>query len=153
MAGIGRIVGGKQIEKALLEAFQQWTEDDVNGRHWREKFEKKYEYADRTTKRKEKPPARNPRDILDTEELYESGIESYDYSEGSTVARADWHWDAKNSSGQEYAWYVHEALEGSSKGYPRRWTDELASDYLFDQSDIKQDLMDRIALELGKLAP
>jgi hypothetical protein len=149
MAGIARIVGTKALEKALLSAFQQWTEDDVNGEYWREQFEKDYKYANRITKRKEKPPAENPRDILDTEELYESGVKSYDYSVNNIGARADWHWNAKNSSGEEYAWYVHEALEGSSKGYPRRWTDELASEYLFEDSEIKGRLMSRIDQSLN----
>lgn len=149
MAGIARIVGAKALEKALLSAFQQWTEDDVNGKYWRERFEEKYPYANRITDRKEKPPASNPRDILDTEELYESGVRSYDYSTNNTGARADWHWDAKNSSDQEYAWYVHEAEEGPSRGYPRRWTDELASEYLFEGSEIKGRLMVRIDQSLN----
>ena len=152
MAGIGRIVGGEQIEKALLQAFQQWTDEDVNGRYWREKFEDQYPYPGPVTIRKEKPPAGDPRDILDTEALYESGVESYDYEEGQSMARASWHWDAKNSSGQEYAWFVHEG-KGPASRAPRRWTDELASDYLFDQSDIKKDLMSNISTQLDKLAP
>lgn len=151
MAGIARIVGGDDIERLLLDAFEQWTEEDVNNRYWRKRFEEKYPYANRITKRKEKPPASNPRDILDTEELYESGIRSYDYNASSNGARADWHWDAKNSSGEEYAMYVHEAEKGPSAGYPRRWTDEFASDYLFETSEIKDELMDRIAIELSKL--
>lgn len=150
MAGIARIVGAEKIEEALLNAFEQWTRDDVNGRYWRERFEERYPYPGPVTIRKAKPPAGDPRDILDTEALYESGVESYDYDKNSQGARAEWHWDAKNSSGQEYAWYVHEG-EGPASRAPRRWTDELSSDYLFETSDIKLDLMDGIANELGKI--
>ena len=149
MAGTARIIGAKALEKALLSAFQQWTEEDVNGEYWRERFEEKYKYANRITVRKEKPPAGNPRDILDTEELYDSGVKSYDFSLNSNGARADWHWNAKNSSEKEYAWYVHEAEEGPSEGYPRRWTDELASEYLFEGSEIKSRLMNRIDRSLN----
>jgi len=152
MAGIARIVGGEEFEKALLRAFEDWTEEDVNGSYWRERFKEKYPYPGPVTIRKAKPPAGNPRDILDTEALYESGVDSYDYETGSREARASWHWDAKNSSGIEYAWYVHEG-EGPYSREPRRWTDEFQSDYLFEMSDIKGELMDRMATELAKIKP
>ena len=152
MAGIARIVGGESLEKALLRAFEDWTEEDVNDRYWRERFEKKYKYPGAITVRKNGERAGDPRNILDTEALYESGVDSYDYEKGEFEALATWHWNAKNSSGIEYAWYVHEG-EGPYSREPRRWTDEFQSDYLFETSNIKGELMDRMATELAKIKP
>jgi hypothetical protein len=148
MAGIARIVGAKQLEQALLSAFEEWTREDVNERYWREKFEDKYRYPGPPTLRKNGEIARDPRDILDTESLYESGVESYKFTRGATGAEANWHWDAKNSSGEEYAWFVHEG-QGPYSRAPRRWTDELASEYLFETSEIKRDLMDALDRHLN----
>lgn len=148
MAGTARIIGTKALEKALLSAFQQWTEDDVNGEYWREKFEEQYPYPGPPTLRKNGEVADNPRDILDTEALYDSGVESYRYASAPNGAEANWHWDAKNSSGEEYAWFVHEG-QGPSSREPRRWTDELASEYLFEGSEIKDRLMARIDQSLN----
>lgn len=143
MAGTARIIGTKALEKALLGAFQKWTEDDVNGQYWREKFEEQYPYEGPPTVRKNGEIAGDPRNILDTEELYDSGVESYRYSIDANGGEANWHWDAKNSSGEEYAWFVHEG-QGPHSREPRRWTDELASEYLFEGSEIKGRLMARI---------
>lgn len=148
MAGIARIIGAKALEKALLSAFQQWTEDDVNGDYWREKFEEQYPYPGPPTLRKNGEVAGNPRDILDTEALYDSGVESYRYSSAPDGAEANWHWNAKNSSGEEYAWFVHEG-QGPHSREPRRWTDELASEFLFEGSEIKGRLMARIDQNLN----
>lgn len=148
MANIARIVGGKSWERALLTAFQKWTEKDVNEQYWRERFEDDYKYDGPITIRKAKPPAGNPRDILDTEELYESGVNSYKYSADGDGASADWHWNAKNSSGEEYAWFVHEG-KGPHSREPRRWTDELASEFLFEGSAIERRLMARIEKEVN----
>ncbi len=143
MAGTARIIGGKALEKALLEAFRRWTEEDINGEYWRDKFEEKYPYGGPPTLRKNGEIARDPRNILDTEALYESGVESYRFSIDSAGAKADWNWDAKNSSGDAYAWFVHEG-QGPYSREPRRWTDELASEFLFEDSEIKGRLMNRI---------
>ena len=148
MAGIARIIGVKQLEQALLAAFEEWTREDVNERYWREKFEDDYRYPEPPTLRKNGEIARNPRDILDTEALYESGVESYKFTRGATGAEANWHWDAKNSSGEEYAWFVHEG-QGPHSRAPRPWTDELASEYLFETSEIKRDLMDALDRHLN----
>lgn len=148
MAGIARIVGTKALEKALLSAFQQWTQDDVNGDYWREKFEEQYPYSGPPTLRKNGEVVGNPRDILDTEALYDSGVDSYRYTAAPDGAEANWHWNAKNSSGEEYAWFVHEG-QGPHSREPRRWTDELASEYLFEDSEIKGRLMARIDQSLN----
>jgi len=148
MAGTARIIGAKQLEQALLAAFEEWTREDVNERHWREKFEDDYRYPGPPTLRKNGEIAGNPRDILDTEALYESGVESYKFTRGATGAEANWHWDAKNSSGEEYAWFVHEG-QGPHSRVPRPWTDELASEYLFETSAIKRDLMNALDRHLN----
>lgn len=139
MAGTARFINMGSVEKALLSAFREWSENDVNDKYWREKFEEPWPYPGPPTIRKSKPPAGNPRDILDTEELYESGVRSYKYEAGPNGARADWHWDATNSSGEEYAWFVHEG-QGPYARVARPWTDEMASEWLFEQSEIKRDL-------------
>jgi hypothetical protein len=140
MAGTARIIGVKQLEQALLNAFEEWTRDDVNGRYWKEKFQEKYRYPGPPTIRKNGETVGNPRDIIDTEALYDSGVKSYEYREGGAGAEANWHWDAKNASGDEYAWYVHEG-QGPYSRAARPWTDEMASEYLFETSEIKRDLM------------
>jgi len=148
MAGIAKITGTKDLEKALLDAFQVWTEEDVNGQYWREKFEEQYPYEGPPTLRKNGEVVGDPRNILDTEKLYDSGVESYEYSSDANKGQANWHWNAKNSSGEEYAWFVHEG-QGPYSRKPRRWTDQLASEYLFDQSEIKDRLMTRIDQSLN----
>jgi hypothetical protein len=148
MAGTARIINTRQVEQALLQAFEEWTKEDVNDKYWREKFEDRYPYPGPATNRKAKPPAGNPRDILDTEALYESGVKSYSYEQGANGAKAEWHWNAENSSGIEYAWFVHEG-QGPYSRAPRPWTDELASEWLFGMSDIKQDLIEAIDRHLN----
>lgn len=149
MAGIARIVGANLIEAALVDAFRDWVEDDVNDEYWaQEFFQSKWPY-DAVTKRKNgETVGPGPRDIVDTQELYDSGVESLKVTNGTTEVRADWHWNAKNSSGEEYAWYVHEG-RGPHSVDPRKWTDELSDPGLFDGSMIKRKLMSRIASNLG----
>lgn len=148
MAGTARIIGTKAIEQLLLDAFREWTESDVNKEYWRDKFEEKYQYGGPPTLRKNGDIVGDPRDILDTEALYESGVESYRYTANDNGAEAGWHWNALNSSGDEYAWFVHEG-QGPYSREPRRWTDELASEFLFETSEIKGRLMDRIQQNLN----
>lgn len=149
MAGTARIVGGASIEKALLNAFEQWVKEDVDEDYMTEQFfENKWPYPGPPTQRKSGTIAGNPRDIVDTAALYESGKNSFRYQEGPNGASADWHWDAKNSSGEEYAWYVHEG-QGPYARVARPWTDELAAPNLFDQSTIKQQLVSRIDSSLN----
>lgn len=143
-----RIVNTKGIEAALVAAFAEWAEDDVNGRYWREKFEEPWPYPGEETRRRNGEIARDPRDILDTEALYESGVESLRIETGANEVRASWHWDAKNASGQEYAWYVHEG-RGPYARVGRPWTDEIADESQFAVSEIKRDLINAIDRHLS----
>ena len=89
----------------------------------------------------------SPRDIYDTGELYRSGIESYDFNVSRNTAMADWRWDARNSSGRYYAYYVHEGQGTNLTARP--WTDELAIPQKFDNSIVKKALLRRIKISMG----
>ena len=118
------IIGQSLIEKALIDAFETWTEEDINDAHWEDQFkEDKWQY-DNETKRKNGDVVTSPRDIYDLGELYESGVKSYRFQRSTDGAEANWHWDAKNSSGQEYAWYVHKG-EGTNVT-ARPFTDDIS---------------------------
>jgi hypothetical protein len=103
-----RLLGGKDIERALVNAFEEWTREDVNGAFWDDQFkEEKWRHSP-YTERENGDTVGSPRDIYDLGNLYDSGVNSYKYQSSATGASANWHWDAKNRSGEEYAWYVHE---------------------------------------------
>lgn len=149
MANTARILNVKSIENQLVEAFLEWAEDDVNGEYWAEQFfTNKWPYPSQTKRRNGETAGPGPRNIVDTQELYDSGVESMKLSKSSNGASADWHWNAKNSTGDEYAWYVHEG-QGPHSLEPRRWTDELSSEYLFGNSRLKRQLMDKIQSKLN----
>jgi len=119
------IIGQNLIEKALIDAFETWTEEDINDAHWDDQFRNmsKWPY-DNETRRKNREVVTSPRDIYDLGELYKSGIKSYRFERSSNGAEANWHWDAKNSSDQEYAWYVHNG-EGTNVT-ARPFTDDIS---------------------------
>jgi hypothetical protein len=109
MAIVGAsITNTKAIENALIKAFETWAKEDINEAHWDDEFKNDFWNYDGETRRKNGEVVDSPRDIYDLGLLYESGIKSFDPQRTSTGAEASWHWDAKNSSGKEYAWYVHE---------------------------------------------
>ena len=90
-----RIIGAKQIEQALINAFEDWTKDDINGKFWEKEFKRADWKYDGTTTR-ENPAAfikeaRELRDIYDYGELMNSGIESYSYQSSPQGASANWH--------------------------------------------------------------
>ncbi len=148
-----RIVNAAQVEQALLAAFEEWVEEDVNDKYWREQFfSKKWKYNNVTIRKNGDTAGPGPRAIVDLQNLYKSGIESLKLEIGRDGAEARWHWDAKNSSGEEYAWYVHEG-EGPHSVTPRKWTDELSDEWLFGYSAIKRDLMDAIERHLNAVRP
>jgi len=149
MAG-ARWVNGPQFEAEIVKAFEEWLDEDVNDKFFSEQFlTDKWEYPGETTIRQNGEPAGDPRNIYDLGNLFRSGQESFSIVRGSTLIEGKWHWDAENSSGQEYAWYVHEG-EGPYSRVPRRWTDEIADPYLFASSDVKRDLEFRIESKFAK---
>lgn len=139
-----KIVNSKDLEQQLVGAFKEWLEDDVNDEYMSEQFmTKKWPYPPPPTERKNGTIARNPRDIFDTGELFRSGQESFSIDQSSSVVEGKWHWDATNSSGEEYAWFVHEG-QGPYSRAPRPWTDEISYGYLFETSDVKRSLEIRV---------
>jgi hypothetical protein len=152
MAGVinARIINQAQIEAAIVDAFEEWLDEDVNDKFFSEQFlTDKWQYPPPSTQRKNGEIAGNPRNIVDLGNLFRSGQESFGIVRGSTLIEGKWHWDAENSSGQEYAWYVHEG-EGPYSRAPRPWTDEIAEPYLFASSDVKRDLEFRIEGKFAK---
>jgi hypothetical protein len=139
------------ILKALSDAFTQWAEEDINETHWREQFlEREWKYDGKTKRKNPSAPVRdagNPRDIYDFGELYESGVESFSLASIGAGLRASWHWSAKNSSGQEYAWYVHNG-RGTNKN-ARPFTDDIAiaSSFLLKKPGMALQRRVTIALE------
>jgi len=114
------------IEKALVDAFEEWAENYVNDIHWERQFDDMTRWGwdgDGETQRKNGEPVSSPRDIYDLGKLYRSGVESFSFSRTNNGAEADWHWDAKNSSNIEYAWYVH---EGTKYMQGRPFTDDIS---------------------------
>ena len=156
MAAIGaKIIGIKQIEQAIIDAFEDWTRDDINGRFWEKEFKRSDWKYDGTTIR-ENPQAfikeaGELRDIYDYGNLMESGIESYKYQSSSNGASASWHWDAKNRSGEEYAYYVHEGEYTNQTARP--FTDRVSdAKFSFRESDgIGRDLEARVQTALTAL--
>lgn len=124
------IIGGKQIERALIDAFKNWTEQDINDAFWDDQFRQdKWDHS-LLTERKNGDTVGSPRDIYDLGELYNSGKKSYNFTSSTNGAIARWYWDATNSSGKEYAMYVHEGT-GTNAGYPRGFTDDLSIAFSF----------------------
>ena len=125
-----RFFGGKDIERALVNAFEEWTREDVNGAFWDDQFKEEKWRHSAYTERKNGDPVGSPRDIYDLGNLYDSGVNSYKYQSSPDGASANWHWDAKNRSGEEYAWYVHNG-QGTNYPYPRRFTDDISFKFSF----------------------
>lgn len=144
-----RLVNTKELEQQLAEAFAEWLEDDVNGEYMSEEFlMDKWPYPPPSTLRQNGEIAGSPRNIYDTGELFRSGQESFAIVRSNSSVEGKWHWDARNNSGEEYAWYVHEGRGPHSRA-ARPWTDEIAEPYLFEGSDIKRELERRITAKLS----
>lgn len=141
----GTIVNAKSLEAKLVKAFETWTRFDVND-YFRDQFlEEKWPY-DGETERKNGETVSSPRDIFDLGELYRSGRDSFSISQGGIDITASWDWDAKNSSGRGYAWYVHEGL--STNLSPRQWTDVFQQRDLFSGSNVSKAFKGRIRTAL-----
>lgn len=151
------IIGGsfsnpEKLIAKLVEAFKDWTEQDINNDYWREQFTTpKWKYAGEPTRRRNPAAlikdAGNPRDIYDYGDLYKSGKESYKFSVLPNVAEANWRWDATNKQGDYYAYYVHEGLGTNAE--PRKWTEELSVPAEFEASEIKKKLLAKIKTAMG----
>ena len=140
----------EELVRQLGDVFADWVQDDVNGDYMEEQFfTDKWQYPPPATERKNGLIVGNPRDIYDLGALYESGQSSFGIRVTRNYVEASWHWKAKNSSGEEYAWFVHEG-EGPYSRAPRPWTDELAVPYLFEGSYVRQKLERSITLKLGR---
>ena len=148
-----KIIGIQQIEQALIEAFEQWTEVDINANFWEEQFTTaKWDYDGTTTRANPSAfikDASSPRDIYDYGELYDSGVKSYKFESSANTASASWHWDATNRSGQEYAWYVHEG-EGTNTT-ARGFTDKVSDMKFSFLDDIGKALLSRVQTKLSAL--
>jgi len=131
-----QIVGAKLVkahllEQALAKAFEQWADEDINEAHWDDQFKDmgKWRHSPLTV-RANGEEVGSPRDIYDLGRLYDSGKESFTIEKSRTSIEAKWHWDAKNRSGQEYAYYVHEGL-GTNYPYARPFTDAISEPRAF----------------------
>ncbi len=148
----GTIVGGQFVNpdavvNKLVKAFETWTRFDVND-YFRDQFlEDKWPY-DGETERKNGETVTSPRNIFDLGDLYRSGRDGFTITQGGVDVTASWNWDAKNSSGRGYAWYVHEGL--STNLAPRKWTDIFQQRDLFDGSQVSKELKMRIRTALNK---
>ena len=151
MAVVGAsFIGGNSLEKALMKAFQEWTEEDINDAFWDDQFrEEKWKHSPLTV-RKNGETVGSPRDIYDLGALYQSGVNSYKYGSSSQMAEARWHWDAKNSSGKEYAVYVHEGW-GTNDPYDRRFTDDVSDMAFSFRKPIGKALLSRVETALAVL--
>lgn len=144
-----RIVNAKEIERQLADAFAEWLEDDVNDEYMSQEFiDDKWPYPPPSTARVNGEMAGSPRNIYDTGELFRSGQESFSIARGGSTVEGNWHWGATNSSGEEYAWFVHEG-KGPHSRAARPWTDEIAEPYLFEGSEVKRQLESRITAKLN----
>lgn len=143
----GEFINPDRIVNKLTKAFETWARFDVND-YFRDQFlEDKWPY-DGETERKNGETVGNPRNIFDLGELYRSGRDSFSISQGGKDVTAAWDWDAKNSSGRGYAWYVHEGL--STNLAPRQWTDIFQQQDLFSNSQVSKELKMRIRNALSK---
>lgn len=155
MATIGaKIINAHLIEQALLDAFEEWTREDVNKTFWESEFRRTdwpYNREEKTIRQNPAafiPEAGNPRDIYDYGELMESGMKSYDYDSGNDGAAASWHWDAKNNKGEEYAWYVH---EGTRFMPGRPFTDRISDAKFSLRLPVGRALLAKMRTSLNKL--
>ena len=129
MAIVGaKLINPESIENALIQAFETWVKEDINKKHWDEQFKNMsrwdYDMGDKPTVRKNGEVVDTPRDIYDLGFLYKSGIDSSVIENTGEIITANWHWDAKNTSGQEYATYVHDGRGSNTTARP--FTDDIS---------------------------
>ena len=147
----GVIIGGSfknpnDLVARLAKAFEDWVTEDIQKEYWQEQFRDmdRWEYGRETRRKSGDLISEGRRDIYDLGALYESGLDGFNVNLGGSNIVASWTWDVTNpKNGYHYAVDVHEGL-GTSAGYPRQWTDELASPALFEASDVRLALKRRI---------
>ena len=147
-----KIIGIERIEKAILQAFEDWTKEEINDKHWDSQFgDKQWDYKAVTFRKNRETVGPEPRDIYDLGKLYESGIKSYKYESSANGASAHWHWDAKNNAKtpEEYAWYVHEGEGSNIRGRP--FTDQVSDAKFSFVSNVGLNLLDRVQAALTAL--
>ena len=152
MAITARIINQKLLENAIVQAFETWLDEDVNKTHWDEQFgDKKWKWrSEPLTERENGELAGNPRDLYDLGNLYESGIKNFKVTKSTSLVEATWHWDAKNRSEEEYAWYVHEG-EGPHSPRARRFTDDISMAATFNRKAPGKALKLRLITALSQL--
>jgi len=126
MAIVGaKLINPESIENVLIQAFETWVKEDINDAHWDDQFKNmaKWDYNNET-RRKNGEVVDTPRDIYDLGLLYKSGIASSVVENTGTMVTANWHWDAKNTSGHEYATYVHDGRGSNTTARP--FTDDIS---------------------------
>ena len=126
MAIVGaKLINPESIENALIQAFEIWVKEDINDAHWDDQFKNmaRWDYNNKT-RRKNGEVVDTPRDIYDLGLLYKSGIASSVVENTGTMVTANWHWDAKNTSGHEYATYVHDGRGSNTTARP--FTDDIS---------------------------
>jgi hypothetical protein len=144
-----RLIGAKALERAIVKAFEQWAETDINEDHWDAQFRDmdRWDWPNET-KRRNGRIVDSPRDIYDLGKLYRSGVESFKLTTQNNRTEAYWRWDAKNSSGVEYAWYVH---EGTRFMDGRPFTDDISIASSFWRKEPGQALKLQVETELARL--
>ena len=142
----GSIVNADKLVQKLEKAFETWARFEVNDYFRNQFLEDEWGYPGET-QRKSGELAGDPRNIFDLGNLYRSGRDSFKIMQGTSDITASWDWDAKNSSGRAYAWYVHEGpilFSGNTNLAPRQWTDIFQQRDLFASSNISKELRSRI---------
>ncbi len=136
------------LVRQLSSAFETWVKEDIDEAYWDDQFRDMglWDYG-RETRRRNGEIVDSPRDIYDMGTLYESGKDSTIESSVNAIV-ANWSWDARGDSGYQYARDVHEG-EGTSNGFPRPWTDELAVPQKFANSAVRKALIGRVQAALN----
>jgi len=127
MAIVGaKLINPESIENALIQAFEAWVKEDINDAHWDDQFKNmaKWDYDNETRRKNGEVISTPQRDIYDLGLLYQSGIDSSVIENTGEMVTANWHWDAKNTSGQEYATYVHDGRGTNITARP--FTDDIS---------------------------
>ena len=119
------LMNQQAITDSLVKAFALWASEDINEAHWDDQFKNMslWDY-DNETKRKNGEVVNSPRDIYDLGKLYQSGVDNFTLEHSGGAIAAKWHWDAKNTSGEEYAGYVHNGTGTNRTARP--FTDDIS---------------------------